>query len=56
MQMYWYCVAWVYITKGPLYIRMARVPYIRWLNPESVFTKGYLWSKYGGPKKMTKIG
>ena len=21
------------------------------LNPESVFTKGYLWLKYGGPQK-----
>ena len=26
------------------------------LNPESVFTKGYLWSKYGVPQNTTKIG
>ena len=33
------------------------LPYIRnACNPESVSTEGYLWSKYGGLQKMTKIG
>ena len=36
------------------YIRKIRIS-VAIVNPESIFTKGYLWSKYGGPQKMTKI-
>ena len=34
------------------YIRKIRVSVAMAINPESVFTKGYLWAKYGGPKKL----
>ena len=59
----------IFYHKGALYIGMLQVGQHRshtfvksafaWqytFNLASVFTKGYLWSKCGGPQKLTKSG
>ena len=35
---------------APIHSGKSTFPWQYTFNPESVFTKGYLWSKYGGPK------